>query len=173
MVLLGKLRGRVLLFAYRTITSYGRPFQCHSAKQRFCNFRIRPYPDSAAPTTSCWQHIRSHTPVGFGLFPFRSPLLRESILFLFLEVLRWFSSLRSLPGPMYSDLDDPGHPGTGYPIRKSPDQCLLTAPRSLSQLATSFIASQCQDIHRTPLLAWSHQNLKTPTTKNHCHFHTT
>ena len=38
----------------------------------------------------------------------------------------------------------------GFPIRKSPDQSLLAAPRSLSQRATSFIASQCQGIHQTP-----------------------
>tara|TARA_B100002051_G_scaffold161587_1_gene152655 strand:+ start:62 stop:340 length:279 start_codon:yes stop_codon:yes gene_type:complete len=36
----------------------------------------------------------------------------------------------------------------GFPIRKSPDQSLLAAPRSLSQRATSFIASQCQGIHQ-------------------------
>ena len=32
-------------------------------------------------------------------------------------------------------------------IRTSADQCLLTAPRSFSQLTTSFIGSQCQGIH--------------------------
>ena len=40
----------------------------------------------------------------------------------------------------------------GFPIRKSTDQSLLSAPRSLSQSATSFIASQCQGIHEMPLL---------------------
>ncbi len=39
----------------------------------------------------------------------------------------------------------------GFPIRKSTDQSLLSAPRSLSQSATSFIASQCQGIHEMPL----------------------
>ena len=39
----------------------------------------------------------------------------------------------------------------GCPIRRSPDQSLLAAPRGLSQRATSFIASQCQGIHQTPL----------------------
>ena len=34
----------------------------------------------------------------------------------------------------------------GCPIRKSPDQSLLTTPRGLSQLTTSFIGSQCQGI---------------------------
>ena len=40
----------------------------------------------------------------------------------------------------------------GFPIRKSTDQSLLSAPRSLSQSATSFIASQCQGIHEMPLI---------------------
>jgi hypothetical protein len=39
----------------------------------------------------------------------------------------------------------------GFPIQKSTDQSLLTAPRGLSQRATSFIASQCQGIHQMPL----------------------
>ena len=38
----------------------------------------------------------------------------------------------------------------GFPIRKFTDQCLLAAPRDLSQRATSFIASQCQGIHQMP-----------------------
>ena len=87
----------------------------------------------------------------FGLFRFRSPLLTESILFLFLRLLRCFTS----PGIAYLFLTSP--PATswlqgasekndgvltppGYPIRKSPDQSVLAAPRSLSQLITSFIA---------------------------------
>ena len=45
------------------------------------------------------------------------------------------------------------HPdGWGFPIRKSSDQSVLATPRSLSQPATSFIASQCQGIRQTPLL---------------------
>ena len=36
----------------------------------------------------------------------------------------------------------------GFPIRKSTDQSLLTAPRGLSQRATSFIASARQGIHQ-------------------------
>ncbi len=38
--------------------------------------------------------------------------------------------------------------GLGFPIRKSADQSLLTAPRSLSQRVTSFIASLYQGIHQ-------------------------
>ena len=39
-------------------------------------------------------------------------------------------------------------------IQRSPDQCLFAAPRSLSQLITSFIGSQCQGIRPAPLFAW-------------------
>ena len=39
----------------------------------------------------------------------------------------------------------------GFPIRKSADQSFLAAPHGLSQRSTSFIASQRQGIHQTPL----------------------
>ncbi len=39
----------------------------------------------------------------------------------------------------------------GFPIRRSLDQRLFAAPQGLSQRTTSFIASQRQGIHRTPL----------------------
>ena len=38
----------------------------------------------------------------------------------------------------------------GFPIRKSMDQGLFSAPHGLSQSITSFIASCCQGIHQTP-----------------------
>ncbi len=40
----------------------------------------------------------------------------------------------------------------GCPIRKSPDHCVVSAPRCLSQLPTSFIGTRRQGIHRMPLL---------------------
>ena len=42
----------------------------------------------------------------------------------------------------------------GCPIRKFPDQSVFPAPRDLSQVTTSFIASVCQGIHREPFVAW-------------------
>ena len=42
----------------------------------------------------------------------------------------------------------------GFPIRKSSDQRLCAPPRSLSQLITSFIASESQGIRHAPLLAF-------------------
>ncbi|EFC32969.1 hypothetical protein C414_000100000 [Campylobacter jejuni subsp. jejuni 414] len=42
----------------------------------------------------------------------------------------------------------------GCPIRKSTDQSFLTAPRSLSQSSTSFIAFTSQGIHHSLLVAY-------------------
>ena len=56
--------------------------------------------------TTTWSYYPSDASLHlrFGLFPGRSPLLGESLVyFLFLQVLRCFSSLRS---PLYTNTDD-------------------------------------------------------------------
>src|SRR5450830_1703404 len=58
----------------------------------------------------------------------------------------WFAFL-----PYVFGQESEGFTFRGCPIRKSPDQSLLTTPRGLSQLATSFIAGFRQGIHQTPL----------------------
>ncbi len=90
---------------------------------------------------------------GLGCSDFARRYFRNRCCFLFLRVLRWFTSPSSLRRPMYSDGDDPSSLGTGFPIRKSPGHRLLAPLRSLSQLATSFFACLRQGIHRTPLVA--------------------
>jgi hypothetical protein len=48
----------------------------------------------------------------------------------------------------------PGYcPSAGCPIRRPSDQSLLPAPRSISQVAASFIGAWCLGIHREPLVA--------------------
>ena len=42
-----------------------------------------------------------------------------------------------------------------FHIRKSADRSLFAAPRSLSQLVTSFFGSWCQGIHLMLLFAWT------------------
>ena len=44
---------------------------------------------------------------------------------------------------------------SGFPIRKSADRSLFAAPRSLSQLVTSFVGSWCQGIHLVLFHAWT------------------
>ena len=83
----------------------------------------------------------------FGLFRVRSPLLTESLIyFLLLRVLRCFSSPRSPP----KTKGYRGFTTVGCPIRKSADKWLFAPPRSLSQLITSFFASESLGIRRPP-----------------------
>ena len=84
---------------------------------------------------------------GLGFSDFARHYFRNHGCFLFLEVLRWFTSLR-LPGnPMDSDRRRECSHSLGFPIRKSPDHSLLAASRGLSQLLASFIAFLRQGIH--------------------------
>ena len=72
-----KANGRSLIpFAYGTITLYGRPFQYPSTRDQICNFfgsQWRP----AVPYNPYLATATALTQDRFGLFPFRSPLLRE------------------------------------------------------------------------------------------------
>ena len=89
---------------------------------------------------------------GLGCCDFARHYFRNRGFFLFLQVLRWFTSL-SLLIPDYEFIGPyTGFTGVGFPIRTSPSQSLLAAHRGLSQLATSFIAIFCQGIHHAPLV---------------------
>src|SRR5215203_4427444 len=77
-------------------------------------------------STPSWHRRQAIAPAGFGLLPVRSPLLRESSLFL--GVLRCFSS----PGALLSYLRCPAVRRAGCPIRTSPDRRLPAPPRGIS-----------------------------------------
>lgn len=88
--------------------------------------------------------------VGLGYSPFARHYSGNHYCFLFLRLLRCFSSPGSPP-------DKSGYHVfnmVGCPIGKSPDQRLFAPPRSLSQLITSFIASESLGIRRTLLLTF-------------------
>ena len=74
--------------------------------------------------------------------------------FLFLALLRCFSSGGSPHIPIDSVYDVKILLLTDCSIRTSADQYLLAIPRSFSQLTTSFVGSQCQGILPALLLAW-------------------
>ena len=96
------------------------------------------------PITSYNPLLPTHTGLtetGFGLIPFRSPLLRESRLLSSpadTEMFH-FSAWASLR--LWIQRRIGGIHRLGFPIRAPPDHSLLAAPRGLSQLATPFIAS--------------------------------
>jgi hypothetical protein len=80
-------------FAYGAVTLFGGTFQWPSTRRVLDNFLACAV---LRPTTP-----REPKPSRFGLFRVRSPLLTESLIcFLFLRVLRWFTS-PGLPLPAY------------------------------------------------------------------------
>ena len=150
---LGTRQGSLIPFAYGACTLYRRPFQIVRLGTRFITPRRRRNDATSGPATPSIQRLRAWHIDGLGCSLFARRYWGNRFCFIFLRVLRWFTSPGSPRHPMYSD-DDNGcsHP-LGSPIRKSPGQSLFAAHRSLSQLTTSFIAGLCQGIHRTPLVA--------------------
>ena len=119
-------------FAYGAVTRFGCAFQ-HSSTTVLTGLRS----PSPLQYYYCW----------FGLFRFRSPLLSESLLyFLFLWVIRCFSSPRSLRITIDSLYDTITLLMVSSLIRISTDLCLFATPRSFSQLVTSFFGAMYQGI---------------------------
>ncbi len=88
---------------------------------------------------------------GLGCIDFARHYFRYLGWFLFLQVLRCFTSLGCLPLR-----DHNNYLLRGYPIRRSTDKRLFAPTRSLSQLTTSFVDNLSQGIHHMHLVAWSH-----------------
>src|SRR5882757_4003716 len=107
------------------------------------------------PATPITQRLLAMARDRFGLFPFRSPLLRESRL-LSLPVGTEMFHFPTLPPPaLCVQAGATGH----YTRQVSPFgnpriEVWLPTPRGLSQAPTSFIGSWCQGIHRAPLITW-------------------
>ena len=94
----------------------------------------------------------SYTSTYFRLFPFRSPLLRKSNFFLFLWVLRCFTSPSFASEyiiPRYNDITH-----YWFSHRVSLDQNLFAIPQSISLLATPFFAfgAKASAIHLSCLI---------------------
>ena len=95
----------------------------------------------AGPTTPSTNLV-----LGLGSSAFAHRYLRNHCCFLFLQVLRCFTSLGS--PPVFQAL-------SGSPIRISTDLQSFASPRSFSQLTTSFFASCCLGIPRMPFFLWT------------------
>jgi hypothetical protein len=82
--------------------------------------------------------------------------LRNHGCFLFLWVLRCFTSPRSLQLPYVFRQRSPDITPVSFEVSLFGDpriEARLPAPRGLSQVTTSFIGSWCLGIHRLPLVA--------------------
>ena len=70
-------------FVYGAVTRCGAPFQNASTTHQLDNSVTAPVLRLSSPTTPKWQRHQALTSFRFGLIPFRSPLLRESLLLSF------------------------------------------------------------------------------------------
>lgn len=114
-----------------------------------------------------WSYNPEGIPSVWAPSAFARHYLRNRFLFLFLRLLRCFTSAGfAFHTLCIQGMNDRVLPRSGYPIRISPDHRLLAASRGFSQLAASFFACWHQGIHRTPLLTSSY-------CKSCYHFHNT
>ena len=119
-------------FAYRTVTLFGTPFQVIRLGDRFVTLRPLLHPGQIrSHDTGRTTHAGFNVRLGLGCFPFARRYLGNHCYFLFLRVLRCFSSPRSPHTPMYSVYDDAGLTAPGFPIQKSPDQRMFSSSPKL------------------------------------------
>ena len=88
--LLGNTNQRRRCFVYRALTCCGATFQNASTTTTLCNSVKNLMLLLSGPTTPYWQRHQALTPARFRLIPFRSPLLRESLLFSFPGATKMF-----------------------------------------------------------------------------------
>ena len=115
----------------------------------------------SGPATPCRQRHQALTPTRFRLIPFRSPLLRESLLLSFPVGTEMFQ-FPTFPLPaLCVQTGVTPHDGCrvspfGYPRIKA----WSAAPRGFSQPPTSFIGSRRQGIHRWLFVAWKNKDAR-------------
>ena len=118
-------------FVYGTFTPFGWAFQLHSTI--VLSTKQGPYP----PHITIWS---------LGFSDFARHYFRNRFFFLFLRVMRCFSSPGSPRRPMDSVYDTITLLMVSSLIRISADQCSFATPHSFSQLVTSFFGAMYQGI---------------------------
>ena len=91
---------------------------------------------------------------GLAYFLFARRYSENRFFFLFLPLLRCFSSRRFPSITYWFTYGWLSFPQPGFPIRTSADRYLFAIPRGFSQLITSFFGFRCQGIPLVLLLAW-------------------
>ena len=148
-------------FAYGALTRCGATFQNASARHQICNSVKGLVPLPSGPTTPNWQRHQALPPARFGLFPFRSPLLRESLLLSFPRGTEMFQFPRFPLPALCVQAGVTPHDGCrvspfGHPRIKA----WSAAPRGFSQPPTSFIGIRRQGIHRWLFVAWKNKDAR-------------
>ena len=126
-------------FTYETITLFGEP--SHVLLLDLINTLFCPNPEKISS-------------LGLASSAFARHYLRNLGWFLFLALLRCFSSGGSPPMTILFTIGYLIFYQVGFPIRISTDRWLLSPPRGFSQIAASFVGSWCQGIPLTLFVAW-------------------
>jgi hypothetical protein len=150
----GATRGRAWSFAYGAFTLFGARFHSLPLPDAF----VTPRPGCGLimnrPTTPRRQRPQAIAPARFGLFPFRSPLLRESIFLSLPQATKMFQFACLPPLRLWIQRRVPAVSRRWVsPFGNPRINARSAAPRGLSQPSTSFIGSWCQGIHRVPLFS--------------------
>ena len=147
-------------FAYGAVTHCGPSFQDSSAMHRLCNSAEDLMLLPPRPTTPGRQRHQALPPDRFRLLPFRSPLLRESLLLSSPRGTQMFQFPRFPPLALCVHTRVTPHDGCGVPPFGHPRiEARSAAPRGLSQPPTSFIGIRRQGIHRWLFIAWKNTSL--------------
>ena len=128
-------------FVYGPITLCGAAFQPLRLRNRLVTSRRIRKSARTDPATPCLQRLRAWHKPGLGCSRFARHYSGNRGCFLFLKVLRCFSSPRWPPAPMDSVPDPAGLPRGVSPFGHLRVKACSAAHRSLSQPATSFVAS--------------------------------
>jgi hypothetical protein len=149
--------GRPAVFAYRTLTVYGRLSHTIRLTTSFITPRETVRPPTRNPTTPHTQPLTSIPRTRFRLLRFRSPLLTESHLFSLPTGTEMFHFPAFPPTPYEFEMQVTRHDSRQVPPFGHPGiTARLTAPPGLSRPPTSFIGSWYQGIHRPPLPTYPH-----------------
>ena len=159
-MLLGKRIRQAHAYVYGAITHYGAAFQRTSTSHAlsYCPHRRQtaentlPQPHNRNPCRVSHDH-------GLASSDFARHYSRNHFCFLFLRVLRCFTSPRSPLTPYFIQMQVTAHncgwvPPFGHPRINA----RLPTPQGLSQAPTSFIGSRCQGIHHAPCPACPHKH---------------
>src|SRR3954465_15654222 len=123
---------------------------------QICNSVKGLVPLLSGPTTPNWQRHQALPPARFGLFPFRSPLLRESLLLSSPRGTEMFQFPRFPLLALCVQTRVTPHDGCRVsPFGHPRIEARSTAPRGFSQSPTSFIGIRRQAIHRWHFIAWN------------------
>ena len=101
----GTGRGSLSLFAYGAFTLYRRSFQIVRLRDRFFTPRRHCSDTMSGPATPLLQRLQTWHNNGLGCSLFARRYWGNRFCFLFLRVLRWFTSPGWLRHPMNSDGD--------------------------------------------------------------------